>query len=88
MPWPRSASATRGEAGETAYPRLPLAAAMVLDSSDRPSTRMCSFCTDRRATRPEYPGRQERQVIWRGPSIEGPADAPLITGEKPYVVDP
>ncbi len=26
-------------------------------------------------------------VIWRGPYINGPADAPLMMGEKAYLVD-
>jgi hypothetical protein len=34
-----------------------------------------------------YPSRQEHRVIWRGPYIKGPADAPLMTGEKAYLVD-
>ncbi|MEU3466028.1 hypothetical protein ABZ721_39585 [Streptomyces sp. NPDC006733] len=33
-----------------------------------------------------YPSRQEHRVIWRGPYIKGPADAPLMVGEKAYVV--
>ncbi|MGW2965109.1 hypothetical protein ACWDGI_42620 [Streptomyces sp. NPDC001220] len=35
-----------------------------------------------------YPSRQEHRVIWRGPYIKGPADAPLMMGEKAYLVDP
>ncbi|MFI6685737.1 hypothetical protein [Streptomyces sp. NPDC050485] len=34
-----------------------------------------------------YPSAQEHRVIWRGPYIKGPADAPLMVGEKVYVVD-
>ncbi|MEU5397367.1 hypothetical protein [Streptomyces tibetensis] len=34
-----------------------------------------------------YPSRQEHRVIWRGPYIKGPADAPLMMGEKVYLVD-
>ncbi|MET9878558.1 hypothetical protein ABZZ36_28575 [Actinacidiphila glaucinigra] len=34
-----------------------------------------------------YPSRQEHRVIWRGPYIKGPADAPLLIGEKAYLVD-
>lgn len=34
-----------------------------------------------------YPGRQEHRVIWRGPYIKGPAGAPLMVGEKAYLVD-
>ncbi|WP_307841065.1 hypothetical protein [Streptomyces sp. GESEQ-4] len=34
-----------------------------------------------------YPSRQEHKVIWRGPYIKGPADAPLMMGEKAYLVD-
>lgn len=34
-----------------------------------------------------YPSRQEHRVIWRGPYIKGPADAPLMMGEKAYLVD-
>ncbi|MFC5219605.1 hypothetical protein [Streptomyces coerulescens] len=34
-----------------------------------------------------YPSRQEHRVIWRGPYIKGPADAPLMVGEKTYLVD-
>ncbi|MEU6444969.1 hypothetical protein [Streptomyces sp. NPDC047046] len=34
-----------------------------------------------------YPSRQEHRVIWRGPYIKGPADAPLLMGEKAYLVD-
>ncbi len=33
------------------------------------------------------PSRQEHRVIWRGPYIKGPADAPLMMGEKAYLVD-
>ncbi|MFB7506151.1 hypothetical protein [Streptomyces broussonetiae] len=33
-----------------------------------------------------YPSRQEHRVIWRGPYIKGPADAPLMVGEKAYLV--
>lgn len=35
-----------------------------------------------------YPSRQEHRVIWRGPYIKGPVDAPLMVGEKTYLVDP
>ncbi|MFD7020867.1 hypothetical protein [Streptomyces sp. NPDC059928] len=35
-----------------------------------------------------YPSRQEHRLIWRGPYIKGPADAPLMVGEKAYLVDP
>ncbi|MDL5199529.1 hypothetical protein [Streptomyces sp. ALI-76-A] len=34
-----------------------------------------------------YPSRQEHRVIWRGPYIKGPAGAPLMMGEKAYLVD-
>ncbi|MFH8379211.1 hypothetical protein ACH4A7_37595 [Streptomyces cyaneofuscatus] len=34
-----------------------------------------------------YPSLQEHRVIWRGPYIKGPADAPLVMGEKAYLVD-
>lgn len=34
-----------------------------------------------------YPSVQEHRVIWRGPYIKGPADAPLMMGEKAYLVD-
>ncbi|MET9079948.1 hypothetical protein ABZX95_49690 [Streptomyces sp. NPDC004232] len=34
-----------------------------------------------------YPSRQEHRVIWRGPYIKGPVDAPLMMGEKAYLVD-
>lgn len=34
-----------------------------------------------------YPSHQEHRVIWRGPYIKGPADAPLMMGEKAYLVD-
>ncbi|MDH6521993.1 hypothetical protein M2163_001012 [Streptomyces sp. SAI-135] len=34
-----------------------------------------------------YPSLQEHRVIWRGPYIKGPADAPLMMGEKAYLVD-
>ncbi|WP_406349267.1 hypothetical protein OHA44_36995 [Streptomyces sp. NBC_00144] len=34
-----------------------------------------------------YPSLQEHRVIWRGPYIKGPADAPLMLGEKVYFVD-
>ncbi|MER8089899.1 hypothetical protein ACIO6T_34610 [Streptomyces sp. NPDC087532] len=34
-----------------------------------------------------YPPAQEHRLIWRGPSIEGSADAPLMLGEKVYVAD-
>ncbi|MFF3663259.1 hypothetical protein [Streptomyces olivochromogenes] len=34
-----------------------------------------------------YHSRQEHRVIWRGPYIKGPADAPLMMGEKAYLVD-
>ncbi|MDI3408362.1 hypothetical protein [Streptomyces cavernicola] len=34
-----------------------------------------------------YPSKQEHRVIWRGPYIKGPADAPLMVGEKAYSVD-
>ncbi len=34
-----------------------------------------------------YPSRQEHRVIWRGPYIKGPADGPLMVGEKAYLVD-
>ncbi|MEV2255971.1 hypothetical protein AB0I94_36360 [Streptomyces sp. NPDC050147] len=34
-----------------------------------------------------YPKSQEHRVIWRGPYIKGPAEAPLMLGEKAYVVD-
>ncbi|MFF4353783.1 hypothetical protein [Streptomyces sp. NPDC001530] len=30
---------------------------------------------------------QEHRVIWRGPYIKGPSDAPLMVGEKAYLVD-
>ncbi|UUU36658.1 hypothetical protein JIX56_46440 [Streptomyces sp. CA-210063] len=34
-----------------------------------------------------YPSRKEHRVIWRGPYIKGPAEAPLMMGEKAYLVD-
>lgn len=34
-----------------------------------------------------YPSLQEHRVIWRGPYIKGPANAPLMMGEKAYLVD-
>ncbi|WP_405512067.1 hypothetical protein [Streptomyces canus] len=34
-----------------------------------------------------YPSRQEHRVIWRGPYIKGPVDAPLMMGEKAYLTD-
>ncbi|MCP9211532.1 hypothetical protein [Streptomyces cucumeris] len=34
-----------------------------------------------------YPSAQEHRLIWRGPYIKGPADAPLMLGEKVYVAD-
>ncbi|MFF9127929.1 hypothetical protein ACF09J_32520 [Streptomyces sp. NPDC014889] len=34
-----------------------------------------------------YPSAQEHRVIWRGPYIKGPTDAPLMVGEKAYSVD-
>ncbi|WP_406840810.1 hypothetical protein ACICHK_39735 [Streptomyces sp. AHU1] len=34
-----------------------------------------------------YPSQQEHRVIWRGPYIKGPTGAPLMMGEKTYVVD-
>ncbi|MFE2046417.1 hypothetical protein ACFXAZ_36995 [Streptomyces sp. NPDC059477] len=34
-----------------------------------------------------YPSAQEHRVIWRGPYIKGPADAPFMVGEKAYRVD-
>ncbi|KUO16427.1 hypothetical protein AQJ91_36090 [Streptomyces dysideae] len=34
-----------------------------------------------------YPSLQEHRLIWRGPYIKGPADAPLMMGEKAYLVD-
>lgn len=34
-----------------------------------------------------YPSTQEHRLIWRGPYIKGPADAPLVMGEKAYLVD-
>ncbi|MGW0703342.1 hypothetical protein ACWD0A_29350 [Streptomyces sp. NPDC002867] len=34
-----------------------------------------------------YPSAQEHRLIWRGPYIKGPADAPLMLGEKIYVAD-
>ncbi|GAA1543795.1 hypothetical protein GCM10009730_60980 [Streptomyces albidochromogenes] len=34
-----------------------------------------------------YPSRQEHRVIWRGPYIKGPADAPLVMGEKASLTD-
>ncbi|MFJ8546650.1 hypothetical protein ACIRFH_32645 [Streptomyces sp. NPDC093586] len=34
-----------------------------------------------------YPSAQEHRVIWRGPYIKGPADAPFMMGEKAYSVD-
>lgn len=42
---------------------------------------------DREKVRQWYPGRQEHRVIWRGPYIKGPAGAPLMVGEKAYLVD-
>ncbi|MFK4122902.1 hypothetical protein [Streptomyces longwoodensis] len=33
-----------------------------------------------------YPSAQEHRVIWRGPYIKGPADAPFMLGEKAYIV--
>ncbi|MFC4466856.1 hypothetical protein ACFPH6_20380 [Streptomyces xiangluensis] len=40
-----------------------------------------------RKVRQWYPSLQEHRVIWRGPYIKGPADAPLMMGEKAYLVD-
>ncbi|WP_308047947.1 hypothetical protein [Streptomyces sp. TRM72054] len=34
-----------------------------------------------------YPSLQEHRVIRRGPYIKGPVDAPLMMGEKAYLVD-
>ncbi|MCX4920248.1 hypothetical protein [Streptomyces sp. NBC_00687] len=34
-----------------------------------------------------YPSHQEHRVIWRGPYLKGPTDAPLMMGEKVYLVD-
>ncbi|MEV5673639.1 hypothetical protein AB0L28_33335 [Streptomyces sp. NPDC052503] len=34
-----------------------------------------------------YPSTREHRLIWRGPYIKGPADAPLMLGEKVYVAD-
>ncbi|MFD8474299.1 hypothetical protein ACFV2E_19925 [Streptomyces globisporus] len=34
-----------------------------------------------------YTSTQEHRLIWRGPYIKGPADAPLLMGEKAYLVD-
>ena len=34
-----------------------------------------------------YPSLQQHRVIWRGPYIKGPADAPLLVSEKAYRVD-
>ncbi|MGW0608684.1 hypothetical protein [Streptomyces sp. NPDC002640] len=34
-----------------------------------------------------YPSTQEHRVIWRGPYLKGPADAPFMIGEKVYTVD-
>ncbi|WP_237276972.1 hypothetical protein [Streptomyces caniscabiei] len=34
-----------------------------------------------------YPKAQEHRLIWRGPYIKGPTDAPLMVGEKTYSVD-
>ncbi|WP_328396713.1 hypothetical protein OHS70_12375 [Streptomyces sp. NBC_00390] len=34
-----------------------------------------------------YPSAQEHRLIWRGPYIKGPAEAPLMLGEKVYVAD-
>ncbi|MFD9044209.1 hypothetical protein [Streptomyces bottropensis] len=34
-----------------------------------------------------YPSAQEHRLIWRGPYIKGPTDAPLMVGEKAYSVD-
>jgi hypothetical protein len=34
-----------------------------------------------------YPSTQEHRVIWRGPYIKGPTDAPFMVGEKGYSVD-
>lgn len=34
-----------------------------------------------------YPSSQEHRLIWRGPYIKGPADAPLMMGEKVYVTE-
>lgn len=34
-----------------------------------------------------YPSTQEHRLIWRGPYIKGPADAPFMVGEKAYAVD-
>ena len=31
-----------------------------------------------------YPSLQQHRVIWRGPYIKGPADAPLLVSEKAY----
>jgi hypothetical protein len=33
-----------------------------------------------------YPSAQVHRVIWRGPYIKGPADAPFMVGEKAYTV--
>ncbi|MGW5330893.1 hypothetical protein [Streptomyces sp. NPDC004014] len=34
-----------------------------------------------------YPSAQEHRLIWRGPYIKGPTDAPFLVGEKAYSVD-
>lgn len=34
-----------------------------------------------------YPSAQEHRLIWRGPYIKGPSDAPFMVGEKAYSVD-
>ncbi|MER8009620.1 hypothetical protein [Streptomyces sp. NPDC094149] len=34
-----------------------------------------------------YPSLREHRVIWRGPNIKGPADAPLMMSEKAYLAD-
>ncbi|MDF2259664.1 hypothetical protein [Streptantibioticus ferralitis] len=34
-----------------------------------------------------YPKAGEHRIIWRGPYIKGPADAPLLMSEKTYLVD-
>ncbi|MFJ5804273.1 hypothetical protein [Streptomyces decoyicus] len=34
-----------------------------------------------------YPSAQEHRLIWRGPYIKGPAEAPLMLGEKVYAAD-
>ncbi|MFD0723910.1 hypothetical protein [Streptomyces globosus] len=34
-----------------------------------------------------YPSSQEHRLIWRGPYIKGPSDAPFMVGEKTYTMD-